>query len=90
MFIDKDDLEKVKDPSSFKYQVFEVHSRRYYDGCALIAALTEEEAHKIKEEFKATDPHNNCDSMGWSDTLYETSLVSDMSGIIQNSIHYLG
>lgn len=92
MIVSLGELEKVKDPDSFKYFVFNVSSKRYYSGNALIAATCVDDANKIIKAFNNEDKDNLMDSGGWSNISKNDyhGKLSDVDGILSNNIYYTG
>lgn len=64
-----------------------------YDGFALIAAMTAEEANEYIADFKKRDSNNKHDSYGWI-YVYEDDVIENLSssigGIIYDYVHYSG
>ena len=73
------------------YKVYRIYSKMDYMGCSLIAATTAEEANKMIEDFKKSDPRNLRDSYGY-DYVDENDVIedlySDRIGFILHGIDY--
>lgn len=73
------------------YKVYFVPCKMYYTGYSLIAANTAEEANKMIEAFKESDPSNLYDSFGYGFTDEKDvikSLHADHDGFILHGIYY--
>jgi hypothetical protein len=92
MIVKKEDLYKVKDPASFAYEVFKIHSKMFYEGSALVAACDERDANHIIDDLKQNDTNNQWYSQGYCyvDENDFTGEYSDIRGILTNNIHYEG
>lgn len=75
------------------FKVYKVYSEPHYAGCALVAANSAKEANEFIKSFKDSDENNCCDSYGYcyvdEDDLIE-HLSSDIEGLIEQSIYYVG
>ena len=72
------------------HKVYRIYSRGVYEGYSLVAADSVEEANKFIEDFRNSDPHNECDSYGYSDVSecdLEEKLFSTELGIILKGIY---
>ena len=72
------------------YNVYKIDAKACYDGFALVAAESVEDANEIISDFKAEDPHNKMDSWGYGYvTEYNLieNLYSSYKGIIDYGIH---
>lgn len=75
------------------YKVYKIHSMPHYEGFALVAANSAEEANEFIKSFKYSDRNNHCNSYGYcyideNDLL--DHLSSDIEGLIDQSIDYVG
>lgn len=73
------------------YKVYKILCKMYYSGYSLIAANSAEEANKMIEAFKESDPSNLYDSFGYrlvdeGDVI--ESLRADHDGFILHGIYY--
>ena len=76
-----------------KYNIYEVDSKFYYNGIALVAAENVDEANRIIQSYRDCDENNTCDSWGWENVSKDNlvpELFSKEKGIILNRIHYCG
>ena len=73
------------------YKVYQIPSKIYYSGYSLIAANSVEEANKMIETFKESDPRNLQDSFGYrlvDEYDIIEGLYADHDGFILHGINY--
>lgn len=92
MRVSIDEIHKVKEPETFIYKVYCVHSKNHYNGSAYVAAENAEKANEIIRKYKENDPNNKSDSWGWSEVKENNYIdeLSDIHGILDNDIRYYG
>jgi hypothetical protein len=77
-----------------KYKVYYIVPRlECYRGQSLVGASSAEEANRIIEEFKRSDPHNYLDSGGYSkvsELHCLDGIWAEGEGIIHMGIYYYG
>lgn len=76
-----------------KIKVYHMDPGVCYNGYALIAAESAEQANEMILDYKKSDPHNKYDSFGFCyvdemDAI--DSLTSSETGIIYNRVYYSG
>lgn len=75
------------------YKVYHMNPKFCYNGFALIAAMSAEEANEYIANYKEQDPYNIGNSYGWT-YVYEDdaieNLTSSVGGIIYDCIYYSG
>ena len=81
-------------PSVEQYRVYRVYPCDCaYVGYSLVAANSVEDANRIIQDFKNSDPHNDCDSYAYGD-VSESDLIEDListrEGIILEGFYYTG
>lgn len=82
------------EPSTDQYKVYQVYPCDCdYVGYSLIAANSVEDANRIIQDFKDSDPHNDRDSYAYGD-VSESDLIGDListrEGIILEGFYYTG
>ena len=82
------------EPSAEQYRVYRVHPCDCaYVGYSLVAANSVEDANRIIQDFKNSDPHNDRDSYAYGD-VSESNLIEDListrEGIILEGFYYTG
>lgn len=82
------------EPSADQYKVYQVYPCDCaYVGYSLVAANSVEDANRIIQDFKNSDPHNDCDSYAYGDAS-ESDLIEDListrEGIILEGFYYTG
>lgn len=80
--------------SADQYKVYQVYSCDCaYVGYSLVAANSVEDANRIIQDFKNSDPHNDRDSYAYGD-VSESDLIEDListrEGIILEGFYYTG
>ena len=75
------------------YKVYHMNPGTCYDGFALIAAMSAEQANEYIANYKEQDASNVYNSYGWT-YVYEDdvieNLTSSVGGIIYNYVYYSG
>ena len=81
-------------PSVKQYKVYQVYPCDCaYVGYSLVAANSVEDANRIIQDFKNSDPHNDRDSYAYGDVSESDSiedLISTREGIILEGFYYTG
>lgn len=81
-------------PSVEQYRVYRVYPCDCaYVGYSLVAANSVEDANRIIQDFKNSDPHNGRDSYAYGDVSESDrieELISTREGIILEGFHYTG
>lgn len=81
-------------PSTEQYKVYRVHPCNCaYVGYSLVAANSVEDANRIIQDFKNSDPHNDRDSYAYGDVSesdWIEELISTREGIILEGFYYTG
>lgn len=81
-------------PSTEQYKVYQVYPCDCaYVGYSLVAANSVEDANRVIQDFKNSDPHNDRDSYAYGD-VNESDLIEDListrEGIILEGFYYTG
>ena len=69
------------------YKIYEVNSRKHYNGIALISAESAEEANAFIQEFVDNDIKNFGDSWGYED-VNEQNVIDGICGIKKGILLY--
>lgn len=81
-------------PSAEQYKVYRVYPDDCaYAGYSLVAANSVEDANRIIQDFKNSDPHNDRDSYAYGDVSesdWIEELISTREGIILEGFYYTG
>lgn len=75
------------------YKVYVMTPGAHYGGFALIAAENADEVNEIIQRRRNVDPHNECNSWGYTSVAeYDAldSVFSEEDGIVYNGVYYTG
>lgn len=75
------------------FKIYKVYAKTHYNGFALIAANSSEDANSYIKEFKTSDINNKLDSKGYEFVKESDVIVgiwSEKAGFILQEIYYYG